>query len=393
MKAVKLFFRFLFKLIKWGLVLIVVLAIVSSLHNLTLPKKSEVTERLTENQKAYIAEFMNLQREVGDSVWPGWGRLKTPAIVYNEEFAFLVGYKNPPAGWYKMPKKELRGTEWEPLKDDQFFGETYYRQRLHDPNITPENFTATVGDRWVVTMQTKEYAEVAFYNGFRNDLPPVIKSIFPYKLFWNTIMGNAEDYIVGLAHEAFHAFQGTYAWEKLRMGEDVTYLTDQYPWFEEANALGWVQEIDMLMKAYEADGVADTREFTKQFVNNRNLRRAKANLTEEQIRFEQKREWLEGLAKYAELTIGVKAQESGKYKPLHKIIELKEFKDYKKRDKHFNQQVYEVPRTANRVGDSRFYYVGMLQSVILDRLMPSWKQQAFGEDMYLDDLLAKAVEL
>jgi hypothetical protein len=366
---------------------------VSVLYNLTLPKKSEVTEHLTDNQKAYIAEMMNLQKELGDSIWPGWGRLQTPVIVYNEKYAFLVGYKNPPTGWYKMPRKELRGTEWEPLKDDQFFGETYYKQRLNDPNITPENFTATVGDKWVVTMQTKEYAEVAFYNGFRNDLPPVIKSIFPYKLFWNMIMGNAEDYIVGLAHEAFHAFQGTYAWEKLKTGEDVTYLSDQYPWFEEANALGWVQEIDLLMKAYEADGVAETREFAKQFVEIRHLRRAKANLTEEQIGFEQKREWLEGLAKYAELTIGVKAQNSGKYKPLHKIIELKEFKDYKKRDKHFKQQVYETPRTANRVGDSRFYYVGMLQAVILDRIMPSWKQEAFGEDIYLDDLLAKAATL
>jgi hypothetical protein len=366
---------------------------VSVLYNLTLPKKSEVTERLTVNQKAYIAEMTNLQKELGDSIWPGWGRLQTPVIVYNEKYAFLVGYQNPPTGWYKMPRKELRGTEWEPLKDDQFFGETYYKQRLNDPNITPENFTATVGDKWVVTMQTKEYAEVAFYNGFRNDLPPVIKSIFPYKLFWNMIMGNAEDYIVGLAHEAFHAFQGTYAWEKLKTGEDVTYLSDQYPWFEEANALGWVQEIDLLMKAYEADGVAETREFAKQFVEIRHLRRAKANLTEEQIGFEQKREWLEGLAKYAELTIGVKAQNSGKYKPLHKIIELKEFKDYKKRDKHFKQQVYETPRTANRVGDSRFYYVGMLQAVILDRIMPSWKQEAFGEDIYLDDLLAKAATL
>ncbi len=391
MKTVKLFFRFLFRLVKWGLVLIVVLAIASTLYNLTLPKRSEVTDCLTENQKAYIAEMMNLQTELGDSVWPGWGMLQTPVIVYNEEFAFLVGYQNPPAGWFKMPKKEFRGTDWKPLTNDKFFGETYYRQRLNDPNITPESFTATVGDRWVVTMQTKEYAEVAFYNGFRNDLPPVVKSLFPYKLFWNLIMGNAEDYIVGLAHEAFHAFQGTYAWDKLRMGEDITYLSEEYPWFDEVNARGWVTEIDMLMKAYEANDIVEVSKYTKKFLEIRKLRRAEANLSIEQIGFEQKREWLEGLAKYFELTIGVKAQYANNYKPILTVTELKEFNGYKKRDKHFNQQVYEAPRTASRRGDSRFYYVGMLQAVILDRLMPNWKQDAFEDDIFLDNMLSRAV--
>jgi hypothetical protein len=33
----------------------------------------------------------------------------------------------------------------------------------------------------------------------------------------------------------------------------------------------------------------------------------------------------------------------------------------------------------------------MLQALILDRLMPDWKKEAFREKVYLDNLLEKAV--
>lgn len=392
-KVLKLVLKFFKNLVKWGFVLVLVIALLSFFYNLTLSEKSEVTDRLTESQKAYIAETMNLQQKLGNLVWPSWGDISIPVIVYNEEYAFLVGHGEPPVGWYKMPRYEHRGSEWVPLTNDSFFGETYYRQRLTDPNITPENFTVKVGDGWVASMQTKEYAEVEFYNGFRNDLPPILKSIFPYKLFWNLIMGKAEYYIAGLAHEAFHAFQGTCAFEKLKQGEEVAFFSDQYPWFDDVNANGWVEEIDVLMKAYKADSYAETKGFAKQFLETRKQRRVEANLTDEQIGFEQKREWLEGLAKYAELLICIEAQLSSDYRPIKGISTNKDFKGYNSSVKRFQQQVQEVPRTAKRRGDSRFYYGGMLQAVILDILMPNWKEEALENEVYLDELLSKAVSI
>ena len=106
-----------------------------------------------------------------------------------------------------MPSEDLRGNEWEVVESDDFFGNTYYMQALKDPSIAPENFTVKVGNRWVAAMQTKEYSAIAFYNGFKEELPPVLNAIFPYKIFWNILMGKAENYIGGLAHEAFHALQ------------------------------------------------------------------------------------------------------------------------------------------------------------------------------------------
>jgi len=48
-------------------------------------------------------------------------------------------------------------------------------------------------------------------------------------------------------------------------------------------------------------------------------------------------------------------------------------------------------RMANDEGDGRFYYSGMAQAFLLDRLRPDWKSKAFDEDIWLEDLLAEAV--
>jgi hypothetical protein len=46
---------------------------------------------------------------------------------------------------------------------------------------------------------------------------------------------------------------------------------------------------------------------------------------------------------------------------------------------------------ANDEGDGRFYYSGMAQAYLLDRLSPGWKQSAFQPGVYLDELLAAAI--
>lgn len=391
MKTIKKIFHFILKTIKWTFLVIVGLAILSALYNLTLPKKSKTIEHLSAKEKAFIAEEMNLQQKIGNEVWPNWGDTFIPVIVYNEKYAFLIGYINPTAGWFQMPNKEARGTEWEVVSTDNFWGATYYRQPLPNPEITPECFTVMVGDRWVSTMQTKEYAAIAFYNGFREELPPVLNAVFPYKIFWNTLMGTAEKYIGAIAHEAFHAFQGTQAPHLLAEAERVACLEKVYPWHEPANADGWIKETDLLIRAFSTESNETSLQLVAQFLNKRTERREKSNLSVEIIQYEQKREWLEGLAKYAELTIGLKASQNENYKNVKEIESFSEFKNYRAFTKYYNQQIVEAKRSAVRPNENRFYYSGMLQAVMLDRLMPDWKNEAFRKDVYLDNLLEKAV--
>lgn len=386
MKTIKSFFRFALIVLKWGFLSIVVLAFFSALYNLTLPTESKVMDKLTQNQKAYISEAMNLHQKMGNEVWPGWGNLQIPVITYNEKYAFLIGYPNPSAGWMKMPKEEFRGSEWEIVKNDSVGGASYYRQLLPNPDITPECFTVKLGDRWVAAMQTKEYAAVTFYKNLRHELPPVLNAIFPYGIFWQLLMGSTENYIAGLEHEAFHAFQGTVVSQRLAEGESPPFSKD-YPWEKSAN--GGNEEINLLMEAYHTESNEAASKLVAQFLAKRNERREKSNLSDEMIRFEQKREWLEGLAKYAELKIGVMASESKNYKHVNEIETVPGFKNYKTSASHFKQQIADVKRIGNSPADTRFYYTGMLQAVMLDRLMPEWKKDAFKENVYLENLLEK----
>ncbi len=391
MKTIWKILRILLKTIKWTLFIIVGLAIASALYNLTLPKKSKTIEYLSAQEKSF-AEEMNLQQKMGNEVWPGWGDLQIPVIVYNEKYAFLIGYPDPPVGWYKMPGEKFRGTEWEVVKTDNFSGKPYYRQLLPNPDITPENFTVKVGEHWVVTMQTNEYAAIAFYEGFHNQLPPVINAIFPYRIFWKILMGTAETHSVLMAHEAFHAFQGTEVPQRLAEASWVGHLSSVYPWHVTANSEGWIEEMNLLMEAHKSESNDAARQLVVQFLDKRMQRREKAKLADSTIQYEQKREWLEGLALYAELTIGMKASESQNYEPVKEIETVSGFKNYKTFANFYNRQIEEVKRAAIRPEENRFYSTGMLQAVMLDRLMPTWKNEAFNKDVYLDDMLKKAVD-
>jgi len=387
MRVVKILFRALLKGLKWIFIFLIGLLFISALYNLTLPDSSSVTEKLTESQKAYLAEYMQLQDQVMDTVWPGFAKRQIPAIVYNEEYAFLVGLENPEEGWHKMPSGEYRGGEWKRVTGDRFIGAPYYRQHLPDKNVTPENFTVKVGDRWVSTMQTREYAEVAFYNGFSSELPPVINWVFPYKLFWNLIMGNAETYITGLIHEAFHAYQGFTVYDKFEKAEFFAKLSSEYPWNQQGNRSGWRAEAGLLMRAYESESDTQAIELIREFIMKREQRREAVNLSGKYIDYERNREWLEGLAKYVELKTGLVASELTRYEPVAAVKKLSDFESYRDSRDYFENQLSEVSRAASRSGESRFYYGGMLQAMLLDRTMPGWKSEIFKENLYMEDLL------
>jgi len=376
-----------------GLTLVFVAAVgISALSNLNLPTHSQVTDHLSDLEKARLAEAIHLRRTLGDTVWPGWGLLDIPIIVYNEEYAFLVGYSSPPAGWVKMPQEEPRGGPWEAVPEDTFESQVYYRQRLANPEITPENFTVLVGERWVATMETKEYMEIHFYVEFREELPSVLRPVFPYRLVWGLLMGETDTYIGGLEHETFHAFQGSVVPSRLAEAETANRSGNQYPWDDPTLGEGWKHELDILVRAVRAESDEETADLVLQFLALRDKRRATAGLDQDLVNYERQREWLEGLAKYAELSLGRVAGTTPDYISLPALTADPDFREYKTRERYWAGQIDEVRRTAGRQGETRFYYGGMAQAVLLDRLLPEWKVRVFNPSVMLEDLLRLATE-
>lgn len=370
--------------------LCIVAAGISYAINQNLPKHSQATERLTELEKARLAEAIHLRQSLGDTVWPGWGQAEIPLVVYNEQYAFLVGVRDPAPGWVKMPQNERRGSAWEPVPDDAFQGQTYYRQGLPDPEITPENFTVLVGEQWAASMETKEYMEASFYDGFPEQLPPVLRPIFPYRIIWGLLMGETENYIGGLEHEAFHALEGSLAPDRLEEAEQANQNESRYPWEDSVLQDAWSRETGFLVRAIGAETDQEAADLVGRFLAQRDDRRKVLGLSPELVDYERQREWLEGLAKYAEISAGRLAGSTPGYTFFPALADDPDFKAYASREKFWEGQIDEAKRTAGREGETRFYYSGMAQAVVLDRLLPGWKERAFQPGVMLEDLLREA---
>ena len=297
-------------------VLCLALVGISYLSNLSLPAESQVVDRLTEQEKARLLEATHLRETLGNEIWPGWQSPDIPIIVYNESYAFLVGLANPADGWLKVPQEQKRGGSWELVPDDSIGGQPYYRQALPDPNLVPENFTVLVGDRWVATLQTKEFLLISFVSGVRSELPSFLRPIFPYRLAFRLLVNGSDGYISMLLHEEFHAYQGIQAADRLAAAERAVLVEGQYPWDQPASEQSWKQELDLLYRATTAKTDAEAVDLARRFLETRDQRRVATGLSGKLIDFEREREWLEGLAKYAELEIGRIAAETPAYQPL-----------------------------------------------------------------------------
>ncbi|MAU01969.1 MAG: hypothetical protein CL608_32945 [Anaerolineaceae bacterium] len=371
-----------------------VLVGVSALVNRNRPTQSAVVDRLSEAEKARLAEFFQVRQQLGDAVWPGWETDVLPVIVYNESYAFLLDYPDPPDGWLKVPQNEPRGGPWELVAEDTFNGEPYYRQPLPADGTTPQAFTVRVGNQWAASMTTMEWMEISLANQFESELPSFLAPIFPYGLANSLFIRGSDGYISLLAHESFHAYQGIVAPKRLAAAETaVTRTESTYPWDDAALQEAWQTELDLLAAALEAETETEMMALAQQFLDQRQARREAAKLSPAQANYEMQREWLEGLARYAELEIWRQASLAEGYEPVAAILDDPDFSAYANFDKRWSQEIDQIGRMAGDEGDGRFYYSGMAQAVLLDRLMPNWKEQALDEAVFLEDLLGTAVIL
>jgi hypothetical protein len=371
--------------------LCLLLAVTLYVGNLRLPQRSPVIESLSDVDKIRLAEYFYIREQLGDEVWPGWGQANIPAILYNEEYAFLIGYPDPPDGWLKVPAGIKHGMAWELVPDDLFKGQPYYRQRLADPDQTPEAFTVMVGDRWVSSMPTLDWFRISLVHQIQADLTTFVRPIFPYQIFVGQLVSGSDQYISLSSHEAFHALQGMTAPQKFAEAELLNQYADQYPWDDESLQADWQKELDLLADALRSTERAQTVELVRQFLSWRAARRTRANLSPELIAFEQNREWLEGLARYSELEIWRQAS-IGDYVPAPEANSLKDFEGYVDFESRWSSELAQITRMANDDGDGRFYYTGMAQAFLLDRLSNGWKETAFEEGIWLEDVLNEAIQ-
>jgi hypothetical protein len=369
---------------------------ISVISNLLMPSASQGADRLSKLDKARLTEAFHLRQTLGEALWTGWGEADIPMIVYNEETAFLVGYPDPPAGWVTVPERQMEGEVWEAVPADAFDGQTYYRQRLSDPEITPQAFVVLIGERWVASLLTREWMEINLGNDFKDNMPAIARPVLPYRLaarLFLSAAGDKDGYICSLLHESFHAYEGLRDPERLMAAERVfNQNQSRYPWDEEIFSTDWQRELDLLADAVQAPADETAIDLARQFLAQRAQRRKNARLDASLTDLERLKDWEEGLAKYTELSMWRLAGTTPGYLPLPGMEKDAGFKNYAGYARRWAQEIDQIRRMANDEGDTRFYYSGLGQAALLDRLMPDWRTKIMNRGVWLEDLLSAAVK-
>jgi hypothetical protein len=164
-----------------------------------------------------------------------------------------------------------------------------------------------------------------------------------------------------------------------------------YPYEDEAFQEAWQIELDLLADALEAQTRGDSARLAAEFLSARDARRTQSRLTGVQVDFERQREWLEGTARFVELAVWREGAAAG-YTPLADASHLPDFKSYAAYKTRWSNEVDQTRRMARSSGDGRFYYSGMAQAELLERLMPDWKEFVVPGGAYLEDMLASVLE-
>lgn len=300
---------------------------------------------LTQADKTELAEIFRLKTEVGDRIWPGFGAYGIPVVLFNDDFEFLIGFPDPPSPWMKVP-------------DDDIAGASYHRR----PAGRVQAFAVEVGGRWAGSIMTLEQMNAKA--PFR--LPP--------------------DFHVVLAlHEMFHAFQASRAPERFARALKVYAAEGRYPFKDKDFAAAWTSEGGALAKGIRSADDAAAAEAAREFLKIRDGRRTRAALGPDLLEFERGLEWLEGLAKYAEIgfyEIAANLPSAGPAAYRYAVPMLFIQSDYLRLGSGLGAQN----------GDLRFYLSGMAQARLLNRLSPGWKDKVVPGPAFLEDLIREAVQ-
>ncbi len=343
----------------------------SALSNRNLPPGPAALDRLDPLDKARLQETLHLKQELGEAVWPGWGQADIPVMLWNKDYSFLVGYPDPPA-------------DWAIVAGDDFDGQPYYRQPAQDA----QNFAVEIGERRAASLATKWEMDNFMMSQFREMMPGPLKSVFPYRL----LIQSTEVHISGVLHESFHVFQAEIAPIHFEDAEKAYRDGERYWSADAAMHEAWKAEIDLLARAISSKSEDEAAELARAFLAQRDERRQTFGLDAGLMDYERRFEWLEGLAKYIELGIWREASATPGYASLPALADDPDFKAYTTYSQRWSQELDQMKRQAALEGDVRFYYTGMAQAVLLDRLTPDWKAHILTETVALEDALREAVQ-
>jgi hypothetical protein len=306
---------------------------------------------------AEAAEAWHVLSAYGDQVWPGWGAARVPLLIRAGEFDLLVGHPAPPQGFC-------------PLPDATVADQPVYRYAGHLVPV-PAATAWEVGSVWSVAVPTRAEFQQAI----------------DAQLGKGVVQLDTANYIRAIVHEAFHAYALTAIHgDTPNFGADV----DEREMIDLVAALldldkQQAAEGQALVNALQATDKQGTRDAAARFLKLRQTRRAEQD--GKIAAYEQATEWIEGLARYAEVALMLHAGQAAPASPDNTITYPAAAEIWQP----FLDQLMN-PSASPDGFRGRYYLLGAGQAFLLDRLLPDWKTRALNEKAALEGLLQEAVQ-
>jgi hypothetical protein len=331
-----------------------------------------------------LKECRNITKTLGDEFYPGWDFQKTPVLFYRPNVQeLLINYPHKPEGFSEY-------TGLTPLKNEPI----YVRNDTTIFSIDDQNTSTEIEGIAVLVVADP-------FSRMRNQIRGAVLNrtkdfVVDWLEEWNFLQ-SPYDEIRMILHEAFHIFQEKMAPEKF--ANEMTVAI--YPLLDPVNNSLYALEGHILRNALLSKDPKERMEKIKEFVAVRMFRQSR--LEEDVVEYENTNEYVEGTAKYVEY----KFLEIGEIvEPIEEMYYHNGFNGYsgilsKQFEDEINDMVKIVSVSDNRFGNKygtgpmrfRLYELGACQALLLDEVMPEWKNKIFDEDVYLCNLLRNAVKL
>lgn len=331
-----------------------------------------------------LKECRNISKALGGELFSGWQFEKTPVLLYRPKVQdVLINFPHKPEGFVEYTGFNPLGTSPIYVRNEKTFIED------DDQNTTREI------EGVKVLVVADQFSRMR--NQLRFSVLEVPKEQAEKWLDeWNFVQSVYGELTI-ILHESFHVHQETLA-PKKRADEGVV---ARYPVLDPVNNSLYILEGDILRDALLATNAKTRLEKIKQFVAVRQSRQSR--LDKNLVEYENLNEYSEGLAKYVEYKFLRAGQ---KIIPVKEMFYRSGFEGYgavlEKQFQNRVKQMVEIvavrdDRTGNRYGAGplrfKLYELGAMQALLLDTVMPNWKEKIFTDGVYLTDLLKQAMAL
>ncbi|MGE5692147.1 MAG: hypothetical protein ACM3YF_00015 [Candidatus Zixiibacteriota bacterium] len=331
-----------------------------------------------------LKECRNIAKTLGKELYPGWDFAKTPVLFYRPKIQeLLINFPHQPKGFSLYTGFNPLGAETIYVRNDTTLFDVDDQNTSREIDGIPVLVVADPFSRMrsqigsVLTQRSKEFATKWLED-------------------WNFLESPYFELQV-ILHEAFHVYQNKRAPDK---GANEM-VVSQYPLLDPVNNALYVLEGNILKDALLSQNPTSRLEKIKEFVAVRSFRQSR--LDSSWVEYENLNEFAEGTAKYLEYKF-LKAGES--VEPIPEMYYHNGFNGYRgvltQRFEDAMKNMVNIvavndDRFGNKFGSGplrfKLYDLGACQALLLDELMPTWKEKIFAESVYLCGLLKQATGL